>query len=185
MKAKRSKWFHCKTSRFLFLQNKILKKLRKNYSKFDWLPGKIINVVQSFSFQLYEIIIDYLYKVSWSNVKTMFGRDINKSIFSDKSFSELFIWLKERSVEFFFFLNYLFNKVWWLLSPRKSCALKNSWLHACSWFLSNIFKSLVISFVYLTNHFTNSRIKLYTFCILSVQSQHKNNIKTTLHKTLF
>ena len=102
-----------------------------------------------------------------------------------KAFQNYSFGWKKDLLNFFFFLNYLFNKVWWLLSPRKSCALKNSWLHACSWFLSNIFKSLVISFVYLTNHFTNSRIKLYTFCILSVQSQHKNNVKTTLHKTLF
>ena len=39
-----------------------------------------------------------------------------------------------------------------------------------------ILLSLVISFIYLTNQLTNIRAKLYTFCILSVQSQH-NNIK--------
>ena len=47
IKAERSKWFHCKTSRFLFFSDKLLKKLRKNYSKFVWLSGKIINVIQS------------------------------------------------------------------------------------------------------------------------------------------
>ena len=31
-----------------------------------------------------EIIIDYLFKVSKSNVKTMFSCDINRSILSDK-----------------------------------------------------------------------------------------------------
>ena len=39
-------------------------------------------------------------------------------------------------------------------------------------------KSLVISFVYLTNHLTNIRTKLYTFGISPVESQH-NNIKIT------
>ena len=46
MKAERSKWFHYKSSRFLFFQYKFLKKLRKNYSKFAWLPGKIAIVIQ-------------------------------------------------------------------------------------------------------------------------------------------
>ena len=63
LKAERSKWFHCKTSRFLLFQCKLLKKLRKIYSKFVGLSGKIINVIQSLSFRLYEIIINYLFSV--------------------------------------------------------------------------------------------------------------------------
>ena len=47
-----------------------------------------------------------------------------------------------------------------------------------------MFKSLVISFVYLTSYLTDIRTKLYTFYILPVESQ-VNNIKTILHKTLF
>ena len=80
LKAERSKWFRCKTWRGFFNTN-FLKKLRKNYSKFVWLFGKIIKVIQSLSFQLYEISIDYLFKVAKeSNIKTMFGCHINKSI---------------------------------------------------------------------------------------------------------
>ena len=56
----------------------------------------------------------------------------------------------------------------------KSLALKNFWLRACSSFLSNMFTSLVYSFVYLTKHLTNIRTKLYTFCILPVQNQNKS-----------
>ena len=70
-----------------------------------------------------------------------------------------------------------------MFSPRKSPAPKYFWLRACSWFLSNMFKPLVIYFVYLPNHLTNIHTKLYTLCISLVQSQH-NNIKTTLHKAL-
>ena len=55
--------FTVKIRGFCFL-DKLLKRLRKKYSKFVWLPGKIINVTPSLSFQLYEIIIDYLFKVS-------------------------------------------------------------------------------------------------------------------------
>ena len=55
MKAERNMWFHWETSRFLFFS----------------FPEKIFNVIQSFSFQLYEIIIDYLFKVNWSNLKTI------------------------------------------------------------------------------------------------------------------
>ena len=73
MKAKRSMWFHYKTLRFSFF-------------KFVWITWKTINVTQSFSFQLYEIIIDFLFKVSQWNVKTMFRHNINKSILSDKAF---------------------------------------------------------------------------------------------------
>ena len=48
----------------LFFQYKLLKKLRKSYFKFVRLPGKVINVIQSFRFQLYETITDYLSKFS-------------------------------------------------------------------------------------------------------------------------
>ena len=54
-------------------------------SQFVWLPGKAINVIESFSCQLYEIIINNLFKVN-CNFKTMFGRDVNKFSFSDKAF---------------------------------------------------------------------------------------------------
>ena len=39
----------------------VLKKLRNYYSKFVWLPVKNIIDIQSFSCQLYETIIDYLF----------------------------------------------------------------------------------------------------------------------------
>ena len=55
------KKFHCKTSRFI--KYKILKKLRKNYSKFVWLPGKIMNAIQSLSIQLLLIICSKPVKV--------------------------------------------------------------------------------------------------------------------------
>ena len=51
MKPDRSKQFRCKTSRFLL------------YSKHIGLPGKRMNAIQSFSFQLSETTIDYLFKV--------------------------------------------------------------------------------------------------------------------------
>ena len=78
----------------------------------------------------------------------------------------------ERKISWNFFWIFLFNKwkVWWMLSPRKIPSPKKFQLHVCSWFLSNMFKSLVISFVYLTNHLTNIYNKLYTFCISPVQS---------------
>ena len=47
----------------------------------------------------------------------------------------------------------------------------DTWLRVCSWLLSNMLKSLVISFVYLTYRLTNVRTKLYTLCILSAQSR--------------
>ena len=57
------------------------------------------------------------------------------------------------------------------VKPKKNpLPQRNSWLSVCSWFLSIMFKSLVISFIYLTNHLTNIFTKLYTFCISPVQS---------------
>ena len=76
--------FTVKLRGFCFFR-KFLKKLSRNYSKFARLPEEIINIIQSCSFQLYEILLDYLFKVSSGNVKTMFGRDTNKSVFSDKA----------------------------------------------------------------------------------------------------
>ena len=90
-----------------------LKNLRKTYSRLVWLPAKTINVIQSFNFQLYAIIIDYLFKVSWSNAKTMFWLDINKSIFLDKVFQS-YLFGKKKDL-FKFFLNFL-----WILSPRNT-----------------------------------------------------------------
>ena len=43
------------------------------YKRAATLPGKIINVIQSFSFQLYEIIIDYLFKVAKVASKQCWG----------------------------------------------------------------------------------------------------------------
>ena len=71
-----------------------------------------------------------------------------------------------------------------MLAHEKSPALKSSLLCVCSCFLSNMFKSMVISFVYLTNSLPNIGTKLCNFYIWFVQSQH-NNIKATLHKALF
>ena len=109
IKAER-KWFHLTLQGFCFF-SMFLKNVRKTYSRFDWLPAKIINVIQSFNFQLYAIIIDYLFKVSWSNAKTMFWLDINKSIFLDKAFQS-YLFGKKKDL-FKFFLNFL-----WILSPR-------------------------------------------------------------------
>ena len=53
----------------------------------------------------------------------------------------------------------------------KKSSLKKFLYPTCSWFSLNMFKSMVVSFVDLTNHLTKIRIKLYTFCISSVQSQ--------------
>ena len=77
---------YCKTLKSLFFQYKSLKKLHKNCSRFVSLPGKIINVNQSFSFQLYKITIDQLFEVSRSNVKTMFGCNIISLSFRIKLF---------------------------------------------------------------------------------------------------
>ena len=59
------------------------------------------------------------------------------------------IYSNERKISWKFFWITLFNKekIWWMLSPQNSPVLKNSWLCACLWFLPNMFKSLVISFV--------------------------------------
>ena len=55
---KKRKWFHCETSRFWgVFQYTFLKKLRKNYSKFVWLPRKKINAIQLSNFHLQEIIV--------------------------------------------------------------------------------------------------------------------------------
>ena len=67
MRLKKKKW---KLKEVISLQNvefflvKAFKKIMQNYSKFVSFPGKIIDVIQSFSFQLIDIMIDYLFKVS-------------------------------------------------------------------------------------------------------------------------
>ena len=103
------------------------------------------------------------------------------SLFFYKAFfqSYAFRWKKDLLK---FFLNLFINKwkIWWMLSPRKIPCPKK-FLVMCLW---NMFTSLVISFLYLTNHSANILTKLYTYSISPVQSQH-NNIKTTLHKVLF
>ena len=114
-----------------------------------------------------------------AKVISKYGCDINKSIFLDKAFQNYSFSWKKDLVDFFWL--FLFNKQRF---EEKSPALKNSWLGTCSWFLWNMFKSLVISFVYLTNNLTNICTKLYTFCISPVQSQH-NNIKTTFYEAMF
>ena len=60
--ADRSKCFHCKVASFVGFFN-VFKEITQKLFEF-WFPGKKINVIQSFSFRLYEIIIDYLFKVS-------------------------------------------------------------------------------------------------------------------------
>ena len=97
-----------------------LKKLRKNCSNFVRLLGKIINIIQSISFRLDEIIADYLFKISQSNFKTMFRSNINKTVFSDKAFqSYSFGW----KISQIFFWIFLFNKcqIWWKIPyPKKN-----------------------------------------------------------------
>ena len=61
-KADRSKRFHCKTSRFCFLRQ-AFQGITQNLFHICLTFWKN-NVIQSFSFRLYEIIIDYLFKVS-------------------------------------------------------------------------------------------------------------------------
>ena len=63
MEDERSDFF-VKLWGFCFFKYKFLNKFRKNDSKYVSLPGKIINVFQSFSFLLYEIIIDSLFNDS-------------------------------------------------------------------------------------------------------------------------
>ena len=46
LKLKEVNDFTVKLRGFYCFQCKVLNKLRKNYSKFVWLPGKIINVIQ-------------------------------------------------------------------------------------------------------------------------------------------
>ena len=85
------------------------------------------------------------------------------------------IHLVERKISWNFFWIFLTNErsneCW---AQEKSPALKNSWLCAYSWFLSNMFKFLVISFVYLANHLTSIRTRLYIFCISPMQCQHNS-----------
>ena len=51
-----------------------------------------------------------MFKLSLSNVKEMFGRNITESIFSEKAFqSYSFGWKKDLLIFFFFF--FLFNKL--------------------------------------------------------------------------
>ena len=66
----------------------LFKEITKKLFKLCLTPRKTINGPQSFSFQVNEIIIDYLFKVSKNNVKTMFSCDINRSILSDKTFQD-------------------------------------------------------------------------------------------------
>ena len=134
----------------------------------------IINVIQSCSFQLYEIIIDCLFNAAKVASKQCSVRYYQVIHLVERTTSLIFF-------ESFYFTNERFDKC---QAQEKSPALKNSWLRAYSRFLSNVFKSLIISFVYLTNHLTNIRTKLYTLCTSHVQSHH-NNIKKTLHKGLF
>ena len=76
MKAKRSDFTVKLFVRFLFSPYKF--SIRKNYSKFVCLLGKIINIIQSFSFQLYD-------EINIICSKSAKGRSIDKSIFSDET----------------------------------------------------------------------------------------------------
>ena len=94
-KLKEVSHFAVKLRGFCFLVlvlKEIMQKIIPNLT-----PWKNNNVIQLFSFQWHEIIIDYLFQVSWSNIKAMRGGDINKRvIFSDKSFqSDSFGWKKD------------------------------------------------------------------------------------------
>ena len=66
MKAERSKWFHCKTSRFLFFLEYVFKEIMQKLFQICLTPwkNKYLSIFQSFSFQLYEIIIDDLFKAA-------------------------------------------------------------------------------------------------------------------------
>ena len=65
--------FTVKFREFCFSSTSFETKLRKKYSEFAWLPGLIINVIQPFSFQLYEIFFDYLFKVAKVTSKQYYG----------------------------------------------------------------------------------------------------------------
>ena len=49
---------------FLVFSVQAFKEITQILPKFAWLPGKNIIDIQSFSSQLYEIIIDYLFNVT-------------------------------------------------------------------------------------------------------------------------
>ena len=95
------------------------------------------------------------------------------------------IYSVENKISWDFFLIFLLNKwkIWWISSPGKIPYSKIFLVTHLFLVLANIFKPLVISLVYLTNHLTNILTKSYTCCISPVQSQH-SNIKATLHKAL-
>ena len=62
--------------------------LRKNDSKFVSLPGKITNVIQSFTFQLYEVIIDYVFNfIKTETLAQVFSCEFRK-IFKNAFFTE-------------------------------------------------------------------------------------------------
>ena len=100
-----------------------------------------------------------------------------KNIKICNGFSDKVIHSTEEKISWDSFWIFLFNKwkIWWMLAHEKSPALKSSLLCACSCFLSNMFKSMVISFVYLTNSLPNIGTKLCNFYICSVQSQHNTS----------
>ena len=183
IKAERSKWFCCKTSWFLFFLVKSLKRLCKYYSRLVWLPGKIMPFNHSAS-----NCVKWLLIICSKSAKVMskqcLGTIITSLFFSNKDFqSHSFGWKKDFLK---FFLISLFNKwkIWWMLSQWKIHCPTKFLVTRLFLFLPNMFKLQVIFFVYLTNHVTNICTKLYTFCILPVQSQD-HNIKSTLHKALF
>ena len=162
-----------------------LTKLRKSYSKFVSLPGKIINVIKSFSVQLYEIIIDYLFKVAKVTSNRCSGAILISLLFRIKIIYFKVIYSVENKISLNFFLIFLLNKwkIWLISCPRKISYPKKFLVTRLFLVLANMFKSLVISLVYLTNHLTNILPKLYLLCISPVTSKH-SNIKATLHKVL-
>ena len=92
---------------------KNLKRLRKNYSWFVCLPGKIINIIQLFSFQLYEIII-ICSKSAKVTLKLCLGTILISPFFRIKLFEV--INSVGRKISGNFFWTFLFNK-WkiWLM----------------------------------------------------------------------
>ena len=122
----------------------------------------------------------------------MLGHDITKSIFSDKAFQSYSFGWKIYWTNFHIFKIFIFNffqqfflfnkwQMWWMLSPRKTPCSKKSWLCACSWILSSMFKSLVISLVYLTNQLKPIFTLKYThsaFCLWKVSTVTSKQLST-------
>ena len=95
MKAEKSKWFHCKTLRFLFSLVQVFKEVTKKFLQICLTTWK-----NNYCHSIFQLPIvwnhDWLSIQSQQKATSKLGRNINKSIFSDKTFqSNSFGWKKD------------------------------------------------------------------------------------------